>query len=274
MLEYLLQPYLLRIKCQNYEEKRIMNNHLSNDENNSTFDRLISPYYQDLKKYCSSLTPTAWEAEDLFQDTMMKLYLALQQQPNRELAKRYLYRIAQNTWIDQKRKKRIDTESFDEYEEYIENIKHPYDFQVRESLEVLSQYLSIKQFVIVLLMDVFQFTAKESAYMIRESEANIHTSLHRSRKKLKRYVNISLNVETAYKPIKAKEESTNHKMDNNSFETFINGFKTRDAQLIYKTYLSLSDKGIQVAKVKTFGYSLCFQFKDLDGNILTLCNTP
>lgn len=118
-----------------------MSKQLSASEDHSEFDHLMTPYYQDIKKYCFSLTPSIWEAEDLLQDTLIKIYLALKQQPEREISKRFLYRIAKNTWIDQKRKKNINTESIDDHGENIENIgRDSYEYQLREALEILAEY--------------------------------------------------------------------------------------------------------------------------------------
>jgi RNA polymerase sigma factor (sigma-70 family) len=243
----------------------------------SEFDHFISPYYQDIKKYCFGLTSSVWEAEDLFQDTLMKIYLAIKKRPDRELSKRFVYLIAKNTWIEQKRKRRIDTEFLDDQEKYAENFGgHTYELQLRESLEILSEYLNTKQFVIVLLVDVFQFTAKETAEMINETESNVYTTLHRSRKKLERYERLSKHSKTESKPENTIiEESTKHMMCPTLFETFMNAFKARNPQLIYETYLSLTGQGIQVKKNYTSGFfhdSLCFKFIDPDGNVLTICS--
>src|SRR5690606_31097533 len=153
-----------------------MSNYQSNELDHSLFDRVIEPFYKDIKKYCFSLTTSPWEAEDLFQDTLIKIYLALKVDPSRQLTKRFFYRIAQNTWIDQKRKKSPPTESMTTHELYISNKgEESHQFKVKETLEILAEYLSIKQFVIVLLMDVFQVTAKETARMIRDTESNVYT---------------------------------------------------------------------------------------------------
>lgn len=54
-----------------------MNHYQSTDPDHSLFDTLISPFYEDIKKYCISLATSSWEAEDLLQDTLMKSYIAL-----------------------------------------------------------------------------------------------------------------------------------------------------------------------------------------------------
>lgn len=239
----------------------------------STFNHIIAPYYQDIKKYCISLSATQWEAEDLFQDTLLKLYLALKKQPNREISKRFLYQIAKNAYLDMIRKVKRQNESF-VYEDLLIDTpaNDTYELQVREALEVLADFLSIKQFVIVLLMDVLQFTAKETAEMLQETEANIHTSLHRSRKKLQKCA--SYMREDPSSVDEYKHHAAGELMSDSLFETFINAFKAKDTSRIYSAYLSLVGQGVQVRKVATPGYTLCFQFTDPDGNVLMICSTP
>ncbi|SDZ67077.1 RNA polymerase sigma-70 factor, ECF subfamily [Evansella caseinilytica] len=241
-------------------------------EDDTPFDYLIAPYYQNIRKYCFALTQSAWEAEDLMQDTLMKLYLAWKKQPDREISKSFLYRIAKNTWIDQKRKSSRAMEALGIQGEDIEAIgRDSNELHIREALEILAEFLSTKQFVIVLLMDIFQFTAKETAKMIRDTETTVHTSLHRSRKKLQRCVHFTKTTDNHGGKKAAYSNACQGTMTPHLFETFMTGFKMRNPQLIYEAYLSLSVQGIQVNKVQSFGSSICFQFKDPDGNVLTIC---
>ncbi|PXW85380.1 RNA polymerase sigma factor (sigma-70 family) [Pseudogracilibacillus auburnensis] len=132
----------------------------------------------------------------------MKLYLALKRQPDRTLTKRFFYQVARNTWIDQLRKQKVTTESFEE-NKYPGN-DHEDFFQICESLEILAEYLTVKQFVIVLFMDVFQFTAQETADMISDTQANMYTILHRSRKKLKKCIDLATDPKSAFEPLMTK----------------------------------------------------------------------
>lgn len=61
--------------------------------NNSKFDIIISPYYSDIKKYCQRIASSHWETEDLYQDSLIKLYLAWRKNPEREITKKFLYTI-------------------------------------------------------------------------------------------------------------------------------------------------------------------------------------
>lgn len=231
----------------------------------STFEQIIASYYQDIKKYCFTLTSNKWEGEDLFQETLMKLYLALKRQPDRTLTKRFFYQVARNTWIDQLRKQKVTTESFEE-NKYPGNDREDF-FQIRESLEILAEYLTVKQFVIVLFMDVFQFTAQETADMIGDTQANMYTILQRSRKKLKKCIDLATEPKSAYKKLaQTEKQSLNH-----SFETFVEGVTKRDPKLIYTTYLSLVENDITITKIQTIRGAFYFHFTDPDGNVWMIC---
>jgi RNA polymerase sigma factor (sigma-70 family) len=58
-------------------------------------------------------------------------------------------------------------------------------FSTLESFERLVTYLSPRQSVIILLIDVFSFTARETAELTKLSEGAVKGILHRARKKLK-----------------------------------------------------------------------------------------
>lgn len=109
-----------------------------------------------------------WDAEDIVQESLIKVHHALEQSPNRKVTKAYLYRIAQTTWIDMYRKqnkKPVLQADAGEREAY-----HDHRFLVRESLELLASQLTALQTVLIILVDVFSYTAKEAAQLIHSTE--------------------------------------------------------------------------------------------------------
>lgn len=234
-------------------------------EESSTFEKKIEPFYLDIQKYCYHMTTTQWEAEDLFQETLLKIYLALKKQPDKPLTKRYFYLVAKNSWIDQQRRRRIESIDIDTQASKMGDTD--YQIDVRESLEQLAGYLSIKQFVIVLLMDVFLFTAKETAHFINETESNVHTTLHHARKKLTYYANIPLSEREPAMSVKLEKQQT---IKRKLFEDFLEAFRKRNPEAIYEGYLYLAAHQISLNRIQKSGYSLSFHFKDPDGNIITV----
>ncbi|MBR3121451.1 sigma-70 family RNA polymerase sigma factor [Oceanobacillus profundus] len=149
------------------------------------FNEILKPYRIDLWRYCKYLTRSAWDGEDLFQDTLIKAFASLSQRWSTINPKAFLFRIATNTWIDNTRKSKVFLEDLFDYQGIVSDEKEESKFLIREALEILIQHLPPNQVAIFLLMDVFNFKATEVAGMINISENGIYSSIHRSRKKLK-----------------------------------------------------------------------------------------
>jgi RNA polymerase sigma factor (sigma-70 family) len=134
---------------------------------------------QKLYKYCLTLTRSSWAAEDLVQETILKVYRLKQTEPNRTFTYSFLCTVAKNLYIDEKRK---HSEQF-----YIlEDVYGKKDsrLELDSLLEVLFSSLPLKQGMLITLKDVFGYTTKEIAAMLRVSNEVVKTTLHRSRKKL------------------------------------------------------------------------------------------
>ncbi|QFT87921.1 ECF RNA polymerase sigma factor SigL [Bacillus sp. THAF10] len=164
---------------------------------------------QKLYKYCLKLSGSSWRAEDLVQETMLKVYKLSKDDPKRPLTYSFLYTIAKNLFLDEQRKARR-IEYFHEEEIRSE------DFTEYDSLiEILLTTLPLKQAMLLTLKDVFGYTTKEIATMLRVSNESIKTSLHRSRKALKStpsekqpelsHPKILLGISTAIKEANAKQ---------------------------------------------------------------------
>lgn len=60
-------------------------------------------------------------------------------------------------------------------------------------------------------------------------------------------------------------------MDKGMFEQFLNGFRNNNPKIIYESYLSIQQMGIEVSAVKNSKNRYCFHLKDPDGNIIMIC---
>ncbi|MCT2537061.1 RNA polymerase sigma factor [Aquibacillus koreensis] len=147
------------------------------------FESRIESYMVPLRRYCESLGKTSWDGEDLMQETLTKAYKSWVKNPT-DISKAYLFRIASNTWIDQHRKCHID----EELKEDVAKMKQQDDDHADatyQMVETLLEKLTAKQRVSLLLIEGFDFSAKEVGEMIEESEGSVKASLHRARKKLR-----------------------------------------------------------------------------------------
>lgn len=69
------------------------------------FPEWIDAHQKALRSYCRALAGSAWEGDDLAQDTWLKIWSSLRNQGDRiRLTRAYLYKAARNTWIDRGRK--------------------------------------------------------------------------------------------------------------------------------------------------------------------------
>lgn len=140
----------------------------------------IEVVIKKLYKYCLRLSGSPWTAEDLVQETILKVYKIKKTEPKREFTFSYLCTVAKNQFIDETRKYKesilFNEDLFGEACDFID-----YDGLI----EILLTTLPLKQAMLVTLKDVFGYTSKEMASMIRISNESIKTALHRARKKLK-----------------------------------------------------------------------------------------
>ncbi|NQD64825.1 RNA polymerase sigma factor [Bacillus haikouensis] len=139
-------------------------------------EKTISQLY----RYCLKLAGSQWRAEDLTQDTLIKVYSLKKTEPHREVSISFLYAVAKNLFIDEIRKNKDVTTFKEELHTYT------VDFTECEGLmEVLLLRLPIRQAILVTLKDVFEYRSQEIADMMRVSNESIKTSLSRSRASLK-----------------------------------------------------------------------------------------
>lgn len=200
-----------------------------------------------LYRYCLKLSHSPWTAEDLVQETLLKVIKLQSAEPDRTLTFSFLYTIAKNLFIDEKRKQ-LDVFSVEEdfYGEASSLIE--YD----SLIDILLSTLPLKQAMLLTLKDVFGFTSKEIAAMLRTSDESVKTALHRTRNKLK-----TVQLEEVHVTIPNNQLIT-------SLSTAI---KKANPQQIFLYYRQLEARHFQVRR--TEGSAVC-HIIDPDGNILEL----
>lgn len=179
---------------------------------------IIESYRHDLWRYCKMLTGSAWDAEDLVQETLMKAIASLGQIWQPLTPKTYLFRIATNAWINSGRKKMI-TEELDDYNIPVVETNA---FSTLEAIEQLVTYLTPRHSVIILLIDVFSFTARETAEMTQLSEGAVKGILHRARKKLNSHM----------KGRDQMSEELRRSVDITTLNAFLDAFNSKNPEAI------------------------------------------
>ncbi|HEU5138683.1 MAG TPA: sigma-70 family RNA polymerase sigma factor [Bacillales bacterium] len=221
------------------------------------FTAAIQSYHADLSRYCRMMTGTPWDADDLLQETLIKAFKSGSVLENHPAPKAFLFRVATNTWIDHCRRNKVPEDTYED--EQFANGNDKYEFEVREALETLIYRLPPRQVAIVLLMDVFGFSAKSAAAMMEVTEGAVKAALHRARSTLKK-----VKIEEKREQILLKSKSAAELV-----EIFLEAFQQHDAVAVSRAYLSLQDHGVEVKRVSS-GKILSFQFQDPDGNVFTV----
>jgi len=203
-----------------------------------------------LYKYCLTLTNNEWQAEDLVQETLVKLINLIQKEPDRDINLTFLYTTARNLLIDERRKK---TEVPIDPGELFVGVR---DFSEWDSLlEILYSTLPIRQAMLVTLKDVFQYTSEEIAQMLRVSNESIKTTLHRARYKLRENTN----------ELPKKQISKNHDL----IKEFSLAVKRFQPLKIFYYYRLLETETFKIYSNKTIN-SHGIYLSDPDGNILQI----
>jgi RNA polymerase sigma factor (sigma-70 family) len=154
------------------------------------FVALTEPHRPELWQYCLRLTGSAWDAEDLVQETMLRAFARLGNlwQPIRD-GRAYLFRIASNAWIDAVRRARTAREADDAVPDDVTDEAAALGPEARvaagQALARLVGLLPPRQRVVLLLADVFEFRNREIGAMIGVTEGAAKALLHRARATLR-----------------------------------------------------------------------------------------
>lgn len=149
-------------------------------------DNVFEQHRPELHRYCLSLTSNVWDAEDLSQEAMVRVYGAMGYQHNGIGNPRaYLFRVATNVWIDWNRRREPDVmDNLPETAAQSATPQSPVADDVREALGRLATKLPPRERAAVLLADVFGYSMDEAAGMLGVSTGAVKTALHRARARL------------------------------------------------------------------------------------------
>lgn len=180
--------------------------------NNDAFTALVEPHRKPLLVHCYRLSGSLDDAEDLVQETLLRAWGRLQSFDGTGSFRSWLYVIATRLWLDEfrKRKKRIllpiDGDPSDPgmppRPDFSASFLHPLpDSWItspdptpessRERRETISfafmvalQKLNPRQRVVLILREVFNWSAEDTALALDLSVDSINNLLYRARKNL------------------------------------------------------------------------------------------
>lgn len=239
----------------------------------------MEAFIPGLRRRCLRLAGAGWDAQDLEQEVLAKLHRLQLREPERSLTQAYVNRMAANAWIDicRSRRSRGDQAGV-EYEEELHApcaAEGPDEaLRIRMLLEQLSGSLNPRQMAMILLMDVFRFTADETSRLLRLTPGAVREGHRRARQRLQslaREGQAGREQPPGQERVgRIRRQKSVEPLPPRIFERFLDAFRRGDAEGICSAYMSISSHGVQVDKVEAGGRRGSFAFRDPSGHLIQL----
>jgi len=155
------------------------------------FDDLVRDLRPELHRYCSRMTGSVVDGEDIVQDTLAKAYYALATTSRVSNLRSWLFRIAHNKAIDHLRRydQRHSEPLDDHLGDHLLSTTHEPSLERRELTQLaLSRFLELPpmQRSCVILKDVLDDSLSEIAELLEVSVGAVKAALHRGRSRLRK----------------------------------------------------------------------------------------
>ena len=170
----------------------------------AAFSGLVERYRPELQVHCYRMLGSLEDSEDLTQETFLRAWRKRRGFKGRSTFRAWLYRIATNACLDvlAKRRRRLSPQPevpwpLPDPGEPLEEVRatdaQPEEAVVsKETVElaflVVAQHLSPKQRAVLILRDVFGWSAKDSAAHLDTTVASVNSALQRARAALDRHL--------------------------------------------------------------------------------------
>jgi RNA polymerase sigma-70 factor (ECF subfamily) len=161
------------------------------------FWAIYDQYYTKVRKFILALVKDEWVADDLIQETFLKIEKNLRSLKDSSKLSSWIFRIAYNLCQDHfrqlklsRKEERIDEEGMEEFKEAL--IQKELDIQkeleqrqmgecVQNQINLLPESLR----TVLVLFDIMEFNHQEIADILGITVKNVKVRLHRARKRLK-----------------------------------------------------------------------------------------
>ncbi len=149
------------------------------------FLETISQLRQQLHRYCSRMTGSITDGEDVVQDALFRAYRSLDTYDDSRPLAPWLFRVAHNQCIDFLRRRGVRAEA--ETVAAKPDLVAPHQLSAAEvgpAIEQLVLHLPPKERACVLLKDVFDYSLEETAELVDSTVGGVKAALNRGRSKL------------------------------------------------------------------------------------------
>jgi len=216
---------------------------MSGDER--AFARLVDPHRRELTVHCYRMLASAEDADDAVQETLLAAWRALATFEGRSSLRAWLYRIATNVCIRLAERRPPRVLSFDAgpardplgdlgtpttdiawLEPWIDSADDPADLiSRRETIELAYiaalQHLPANQRAVLILRDVLDFSASETADLLDTSVASVTSALQRARQTL-----------AERRPARSQQTERATAHDQDAIDAFVDAFERGDVRQI------------------------------------------
>jgi RNA polymerase sigma-70 factor, ECF subfamily len=176
-------------RTDDFDQRRLLAAAQAGDE--AAFRRLVEPYRHALEVHCYRMLGSAFDTEDLVQETLLRAWRALDRFEPRAQIQTWLYRIATNACLDELKRRPRRPEPLDPFPDVAldESAAPTYDpearYAIREGMELALlraiQGLPGRQRAVLIFRDVLGWTAPEVAEVLDTSVASVTSALQRAR---------------------------------------------------------------------------------------------
>jgi RNA polymerase sigma-70 factor (ECF subfamily) len=154
------------------------------------FDELLERYQNEIFRYSMQLTRNSADADDLYQETMLKAYRAFGRLGPDSNYRAWLYRIATNTFLSQKRKDKRERPLDPVLDDHlaITNPDQPASLDARDLLVEVEQFvqnLPEKQRVALILRKYHELDYANIAATLNSSEEAARANVYEALRKLR-----------------------------------------------------------------------------------------
>ncbi len=175
---------LMRSGLRGYSDEELFAMAYRNDE---AFEFLMSKYNSYLMKLCTYLTSHVEDAEDLYQESVWKLYMLAKKKKKVDNFRPWVRKVVTNIFIDRYRKKEKKNVSLTDLEEKgYEVVDETFEnsFADGEGFRELLSHLSPEDRVIITLRYADGLSYAEISRELGITEANARQRVNRIRKRL------------------------------------------------------------------------------------------
>ena len=155
-----------------------------------TFDDLLDRHQAEIYRFAMQLTRNRADADDLYQETLIKAYRAFDRLDAAANHRAWLYRIATNTFLSGKRKAKRE-DPLDETLEAVlpaDPVDHVADFEAQDLLLEVQRFVAAlpdKQRIALVLRKYHEMDYSDIAINLKCSEAAARANVHEALRKLR-----------------------------------------------------------------------------------------